>query len=108
MVSDQTADLARIKESARSLSRIHKEFAGNANPAHGLGVSVFGEKGLVDVFDDFGDNWRVHRGRLTEELEKLSEILTAAAKGYEDIDHQLAEALRGTDAKPSQAGGGAR
>ena len=107
-MSDQTADLSRIKESARSLSRIHREFAGNANPAKGLGVPVFGEKGLVDVFDDFGDNWRVHRGRLLGELEKLSKILTAAAQGYEDIDHQLADALRGTDAKPAGPGGGAR
>jgi hypothetical protein len=101
VVSDQTADLSRIKESARSLSRIHKDFAGNANPARGLGVPVFGDKSLVDVFDEFGDNWRVHRGHLLDELEKLSKILTAAAKGYEDVDHQLAEALRGTDAKPA-------
>ncbi|MEW2305771.1 hypothetical protein AB0958_38425 [Streptomyces sp. NPDC006655] len=107
-MSDQTADLSRIKESARSISRIHKEFAGNANPAKGLGVPVFGEQGLVDVFDDFGDNWRVHRGRLLDELEKLSKILTAAAKGYEDIDHQLADALRGTDAKPAGPVGGAK
>ncbi|MEU9447134.1 hypothetical protein [Streptomyces sp. NPDC048277] len=107
-MSDQTADLSRIKESARSLSRIHKEFAGNANPAHGLGLPVFGEEGLVDIFDDFGDNWRVHRKRLMEELEKLSKILTAAATGYEDIDHQLAEALRGTDAKPAGPQGGAK
>ncbi|WP_406443252.1 hypothetical protein OHB14_30200 [Streptomyces sp. NBC_01613] len=98
-MSDQTADLSRIKESARSLSKIHREFKGSANPADGLGVPVLGEKGLVDVFDDFGDNWKIHRERLTDELEKLSKILTTASKAYEDIDHQLAEALRGTDPK---------
>ncbi|MEU3334026.1 hypothetical protein [Streptomyces sp. NPDC006668] len=105
-MSDQTADLARIKESARSISKIHKEFTQSANPADGLGVSVLGEKGLVDVFDDFGDNWRVHRERLADELEKLSKILTTASKAYEDIDHQLAEALRGTDSKKPGTGGG--
>ena len=105
-MSDQTADLARIKESARSLSRIHRDFTQSANPAHGLGVPVLGEKGLVDVFDDFGDNWRIHRRHLADELEKLSKILTAASKAYEDIDHQLAEALRGTDSKKPGAKGG--
>jgi hypothetical protein len=107
-MSDQTADLSRIKESARSLSKIHREFTNNANPADGLGVSVLGEKGLVDVFDDFGDNWKIHRERLTDELEKLSKILTTAAKAYEDVDHQLAEALRGTDKKQPEVKGGGK
>ncbi|MEU4166006.1 hypothetical protein AB0F46_03850 [Streptomyces sp. NPDC026665] len=98
-MSDQTADITRIKESARSLSKIHREFSQNANPADGLGVGTLGEQSLVDVFDDFGDNWKIHRERLTDELKKLSEILSAAAKAYEDIDHQLAEALRSTDTK---------
>ncbi|MFF3845418.1 hypothetical protein [Streptomyces sp. NPDC002328] len=106
-MSDQKADLSRIKESAKSLSRIHREFTHHANPADGFGVSVLGERGLVDVFHDFDDNWKIHRERLTDELEKLSKILTTAAKAYEDIDYQLAEALRGTDKKPT-AGGDAK
>ncbi|AZP19629.1 hypothetical protein EJC51_28300 [Streptomyces aquilus] len=105
-MSDQTADLARIKDSATSISKIHREFKGNANPAEGLGVPTLGDQGLVDVFDDFGDNWKIHRERLMDELEKLAKLLTTAAKAYEDIDHALAEALRGTDAKKSAAKGG--
>jgi hypothetical protein len=107
-LSDQTADLSRIKESGKALSKIHRDFKQRANPADGLGVSTLGDKGLVDVFDDFGDNWKIHRERLMEELEKLSKILTTAAKAYEDIDHQLADALRGTDKKKSGAGGEAK
>ncbi|MFF4748330.1 type VII secretion target [Streptomyces sp. NPDC002514] len=107
-MSDQTADLARIKESARSLSKIHGEFKGHANPAEGLGASTLGDQGLVDVFDDFGDNWKIHRGRLMDELEKLSKLLTTAAKAYEDIDHALAEALRGTDKRKPGARAGAK
>ncbi|WP_328670779.1 hypothetical protein OG410_24100 [Streptomyces sp. NBC_00659] len=104
-MSDQTADITRIKESARSLSKIHGEFSQNANPADGLGVGTLGEQSLVDVFDDFGDNWKIHRERLTDELKKLSGILSAAAKAYEDIDHQLAEALRSTDKKDTGSKG---
>ncbi|WP_033319519.1 type VII secretion target [Streptomyces yerevanensis] len=107
-MSDQTADLTRIKASAKSLSRIHWEFTKNANPAEGLGSRTLGDQSLVDTFDDFGDNWKIHRERLTDELKKLSEVLSAAAKAYEDVDHQLAEALRGTDKKKPGAKGEAK
>jgi hypothetical protein len=107
-MSDQTADLTRIKESARSLSKIHREFTRNANPADGLGVGTLGAQSLVDVFDDFGDNWKIHREHLTDELEKLAKILSTAARAYEDIDHQLAEALRKTDRKPRGGKGGTK
>ncbi|MFG3271205.1 MULTISPECIES: hypothetical protein [Streptomyces] len=107
-MSDQTADIERIKESARSLSKIHREFDKNANPADGLGKAILGDQGLVDVFDEFGDNWKIHRERLTEELESLSKLLSTAAKSYEDIDHQLAEALRNAGEKKPNSGGGAK
>ncbi|MFC8370483.1 MULTISPECIES: hypothetical protein [unclassified Streptomyces] len=107
-MSDQTADLTRIKESGSALSKIHRDFKNRANPAEGLGVSTLGDQSLVKVFDDFGDNWKIHRERLMEELEKLSKILSTAAKAYEDIDHQLAEALRGTDKKKPGADGGTK
>ncbi|MGC5039457.1 MULTISPECIES: hypothetical protein [unclassified Streptomyces] len=107
-MSDQTADIERIKESAKSLSKIHREFDKNANPAEGMGVTTLGDQGLVDVFDDFGDNWKIHRERLTEELENLSKLLSTAAKTYEDIDHQLAEALRNAGKKKPESGGGAK
>jgi hypothetical protein len=106
-VSDQTADIERIKESARSLSKIHREFDKNANPAEGLGTDILGDQGLVGVFDEFGDNWKIHRERLTEELENLSKLLSTAAKSYEDIDHALAEALRNAG-KEKPKGGGAK
>ena len=107
-MSDQTADVTRIKESARSLSKIHREFTQNANPADGLGVDVLGDRSLVETFDDFGDNWKIHRERLTDEIEKLSKILSTAAQAYEDIDHQLAEALRSTDKQGTSGKGGER
>ena len=37
------------------------------------------------------------RKQVQHGLEKLSKILSTAAKAYEDIDHQLAEALRSAD-----------
>lgn len=107
-MSDQTADIGRIKQSSKSLASIHREFTRNANPAEGLGVATLGDQGLVDVFDDFGDNWRVHRERLSDELKELSVLLSTVAKTYDDVDHALAEALRRTDRRKPGADGGAR
>lgn len=108
MLSDQTADIGRIKQSSKSLASIHREFTRNANPAEGLGVATLGDQGLVDVFDDFGDNWRVHRERLSDELKELSVLLSTVAKTYDDVDYALAEALRRTDRRKPGADGGAR
>ncbi|MDQ0488005.1 hypothetical protein OG986_18980 [Streptomyces cellulosae] len=107
-MSDQTADIGRIKQSSKSLADIHRQFTRNANPADGLGVAVLGDQGLVDVFDDFGDNWTIHRERLSDELKKLSTLLSTVAKTYEDVDHALAEALRRTDRQKPGTHGGAR
>ncbi|MEU6732826.1 hypothetical protein ABZ929_06410 [Streptomyces physcomitrii] len=98
-MSDQEADTGRIKESAKTLTRIHRDFEGNSNPADDMGVGTLGSSELVDVFEDFGSNWKIHRERLMEELEKLAKVLTQAGKAYDAIDHALAEALRNADKK---------
>ncbi|QKW09393.1 hypothetical protein HUT18_26395 [Streptomyces sp. NA04227] len=103
-MSDQQADTDRIKESAKTLTRIHSDFKNNSNPADDLGVGTLGAQSLIDVFDDFGSNWKIHRERLMEELEKLAKVLTQAGKSYDEIDHALAEALRAKD-KPKKGAG---
>ncbi|MEU2994059.1 hypothetical protein ABZ772_27765 [Streptomyces griseoincarnatus] len=104
-MGDQEADIARIKETARSLGRIRDTFAERANPAEGYGVDDLGSDKILDAFDTFADNWKIHRGQLTEELEKLHGITKSAAQSYETLDHELAEALRHTDKdQPKGAG----
>ncbi|CAL9459232.1 hypothetical protein [Streptomyces werraensis] len=104
-MGDQEADIARIKETARSLGRIRDTFAERANPAEGYGVDDLGSDKILDAFDTFADNWKIHRRQLTEELEKLHGITKSAAQSYEGLDHELAEALRRTDQdQPKGAG----
>ncbi|MFI1957877.1 hypothetical protein ACH46L_16730 [Streptomyces althioticus] len=104
-MGDQEADIARIKETARSLGRIRDTFAERANPAEGYGVDDLGSEKILDAFDTFADNWKIHRRQLTEELEKLHGITKTAAQSYEELDHELAEALRRTDEdQPKGAG----
>lgn len=96
-MSDQQADIDRIKECSRALKRIRDTFADRGNPAESLGVNEIGSQKILDAFDEFGSNWKIHRKRLTEELEKLHGITKTAAESYEQIDHELAEVLRAED-----------
>ncbi|CAL9525775.1 hypothetical protein SUDANB21_03945 [Streptomyces sp. enrichment culture] len=95
------ADLAAIKECSRDLAKIYGEFEKHGNPADEYG-SAIGHGGLKDAFSDFGDTWKKTRKKLMKELEQLSEFTRTAAKAYDDIDHELAKAIR--DAKAQSKG----
>lgn len=98
-MSDQKADLERIRECSDALKRIHDAFAKKADPAAGYGKSELGSQELIDAFSDFASNWKIHRKELAGELEKLCKLTSTFADSFEQIDHKLAEALRGTDEK---------
>ncbi|WP_189315719.1 hypothetical protein [Streptomyces brasiliensis] len=105
-MSDQQADIDRIRECSRALTRIRGTFSERADPADGYGVGELGSQKLLDAFEKFGSNWKIHRGKLTEELEKLAEITKTAADSYDALDHELAEALRNADRQGKQGKGG--
>jgi hypothetical protein len=93
-VADRTRyDLDLIKECSNSLYRIHREFEENGNPADEYGDAL-GSDELRDVFDDFSQTWKKNRKKLMEDIENLAKYTANAAKAYEDIDHELANALR--------------
>uniref|UniRef100_A0AAU3I3J3 WXG100 family type VII secretion target n=1 Tax=Streptomyces sp. NBC_01393 TaxID=2903851 RepID=A0AAU3I3J3_9ACTN len=93
--SDHTRlDLDVIKEMGTGLSNVKKAFDG-LEKLSGKYKDDFGNGDLADKFGDFADNWEISREKLTGEIDALAQIAKAAAKAYEDIDHQLAEAIRG-------------
>lgn len=92
----QRLDLDVIESMGRGLSSIKKAF-------DGIGKlddysDDFGNEHLAGKFTDFADNWEMSREKLTGEVDALANIAKAATKAYEDIDHQLAEAIRGAQA----------
>ncbi|MFD5627773.1 MULTISPECIES: hypothetical protein [unclassified Streptomyces] len=102
-MADRTRyDLDMIKDCSDSLHRIHREFEENGNPADGYGDDLGSDK-LRDVFDDFSETWEKNRKKLMKDIENLAKYTGNAAKAYEDIDHELAQALR--DAKKSDKKG---
>ncbi|MEU6608150.1 hypothetical protein ACQEV4_06370 [Streptomyces shenzhenensis] len=89
-----------IKEMGVGLGNVKKAFEGLGKLGGKYGDD-FGHDDLADKFKDFATNWDISREKLTGEIEALAEIAKAAAKAYEEIDHQLAEAIRGAQGATS-------
>jgi hypothetical protein len=104
-VSDLKADTSRLRECSRSLQRIYDEFTNRPNPADGYSEGELGDARIVSAFKDFGDNWRIHREHLSDKIRTLGTITEDAATSYEDVDVQLAAALRKQDADAAHGGG---
>ncbi|OON78390.1 hypothetical protein [Streptomyces tsukubensis] len=105
--SDHTRlDLDVIRGMGTGLGKVKKAFDGLDKLSDAY-EEDFGHGGLADKFSDFASNWEISRGKLTEEVDALAQIAKAAAEAYEDIDHQLAEAIRdaGKSGKPAKKGG---
>ncbi|MEV0529414.1 hypothetical protein AB0I66_38955 [Streptomyces sp. NPDC050439] len=97
-------DLDVIKGMGTGLNNVKKAFDG-LEDLGGQYEDDFGNGDLADKFGDFADNWKLSRKRLTDEVDALAQIAKAAAEAYEDIDHQLAEAIRGADDPKSKKKG---
>jgi hypothetical protein len=95
-------DLDVIKGMGTGLSNIKKAFDGLEKLSDKY-EDDFGNGDLADKFSDFAGNWEISREKLTGEVDALAKIAKAAAEAYEDIDHQLAEAIRDAD-KPKKKG----
>ncbi|MEV6796463.1 hypothetical protein AB0M87_31780 [Streptomyces sp. NPDC051320] len=93
-MADRTrADLDLIKDCSNSLFRIHNEFTEHGNPAEGYEDELGSDK-LRDIFDDFSETWKKSRKKLMKDIENLAKFTANAAKSYDKLDHELAEALR--------------
>lgn len=98
-MSDIKADTKRIKECSRALQRIYETFTNRANPAEEYTSAELGTQLVADAFQDFADNWKIHRKDLAEQIRTLGTITWDAAKSYDAIDSELAAALRRQDVK---------
>ncbi|MFF4566515.1 hypothetical protein [Streptomyces sp. NPDC001435] len=104
-MSDLSADTKRIRECSRAPQRIYDSFTDRANPAEDLSAAELGDSLIVDAFDDFADNWKIHRKDLATQIRKLGVITLEAAKSYDAVDAKLAQALREQDKRAKRDGG---
>ncbi|MFJ9560364.1 hypothetical protein ACIRQQ_10015 [Streptomyces fuscichromogenes] len=99
-------DLDVLKSVSTGIEKIVEELQGlDDKDKYGWSREVVGHEELTDRLDDFADNWDYRRAKLEEELTKLAAITKAAAQAYEQIDTDLANAVREQGKKPRRQGG---
>ncbi|MFJ3706823.1 hypothetical protein [Streptomyces sp. NPDC090053] len=103
-MSDLKADTQRIRECSRALQRIYDAFTSRADPADDYSAAELGNHLVVEAFDEFSSNWKIHRKDLAGKIRTLGVITGEAAKSYDAIDAKLADALRKHDAEVKRNG----
>jgi len=96
-VSDIKADIQRIRECSDELGVIYGDFTNRANPADGYTTEDLGSNDLVNAFEEFASNWKIHRRELADKIATLGKITEDAANTYQAVDADLASALRAND-----------
>lgn len=96
-MSDLKADTKVIRQCSDRLQTVYDEFTRRPNPADGYGSVELGHHKIVGAFQDFADNWKLHRQGLAEKIRTLGVITQDAADTYEGIDADLAAALRAAE-----------
>jgi hypothetical protein len=93
-MSDHTkADLDVIDGMADGLTKIHTAFK-SISKLNERYADDIGDGDLTDALGDFADNWGKSREKLMGDIDRMAQIAKAAVKAYDDIDRQLAKALR--------------
>lgn len=88
------ADLTVIQSMADGLAKVHTAFKEIAKLNEQYDQDI-GHDNLADAIGDFADNWDKSREKLMGDVDRLAQIAKAAAEAYDEIDKQLADALRG-------------
>ncbi|RPE43467.1 hypothetical protein EDD90_6670 [Streptomyces sp. Ag109_O5-1] len=99
-------DLDVLKTVSTGITKIVDELGRlDDKDKYGWSREVIGHEELTDRLDDFAGNWDYKRGKLEGELSKLAGITKAASEAYEQIDTDLANAVRKQEQKPQKQGG---
>jgi hypothetical protein len=93
-MSDLKIDTWKLRECGASLQFVAQEFSSAEAIAENYAETI-GHPGLADKVNDFADNWSVTREEMLGSIQKLAEAATQAGEIFEEIDIELAAALRG-------------
>ncbi|MET8178497.1 hypothetical protein [Streptomyces sp. NPDC005336] len=87
------ADLTVIRGMADGLKHVHTAFK-EISKLNERYEDDLGHGDLSHAIGEFADNWDKSREELMGEVDTMAKIAKAAAEAYDDIDKQLAKALR--------------
>ena len=89
-----TIDTGRLREAGASLRAVAIEFDGADAHSDGVADQV-GHGGLGSCIRHFAHGWDDTRGKMVESIAGLADACTGIGEGFEDLDRQFAQALRG-------------
>ena len=89
---DLSIDMESLRALAEDLSAIRDEFE-NADDNADDTADATGHDELRDVVNSFADEWRIRRGKMMEDLNKLTDIIGQIADTFTQVDTELAKAL---------------
>jgi len=89
-------DMDRVRDAAANLDEIKREFDASEGITDGY-RALIGSGQLADKLDEFANNWRIHRKRLSDDLQTFAEWSRKAVEAYKSTDDELAKVL---SAKP--------
>ncbi len=92
-MSDLRIDGDSLREAARRIREVVDSFATAGSDAHDAADYV-GHGGLASRVKEFSDGWDIHRGRFSDELRQMADMLEAVDDTFTDLDNHTAERVR--------------
>jgi hypothetical protein len=107
-MGDFSVDAAELIELGRLFGLVCDELGRLHGRVGGLRARTLGSDVIDDALDGFADHWRFGLGRMRDRAGFVGEALTAAGRGYQEMDAQLAAAIRQAVAAPPPIGTGSQ
>lgn len=93
-MSDILLDTVALRDAGTSLRVVAQEFSdANANSTD-LGEAI-GHSRLADTVRSFAISWDDRRATMVDSIAALSEACTGIGEGFENLETEFAQALRG-------------
>lgn len=91
-------DLDALGEISARLVQLREEFEQSSEFADA--GDIVGSDGIADALNEFGNNWKWHRRKLTDKITAVQEMAADSKIAYERVDLDLASAVRGEKESP--------
>ena len=92
MADHIAVDTTGLRETAAALGRLKEAFDDAGSIADGARADL-GSPDVADAVNDFADNWKIRRGKLTKSLDSLRQMANDSAETFETADEELATEL---------------
>jgi hypothetical protein len=95
LVADLRVDFAVLDAMQRSLVAVAERFEGSGGQV-GAEVRIWGGPQVRSAMEEFAENWKAHRGKLTEDIRKLGERCGGTVEVFRGVDAGLAGSVQGS------------